>query len=183
MRHKPRCQPATAQNAPAMSPLCERVARHDLPLLRRRNDAIHDRYGASYGGVAVRVLEADASASPNNPRALRGDTMNTARQAIVNASAHQIPLPGGMFHAVITSPPYWGLRKYAGQQLIDWPEVAYSPMPGLPPLVIPAQRAALGLEDTPEAYIGHLVLVFREVKRVMRDDGVGCLNLGDSFSE
>lgn len=42
--------------------------------------------------------------------------------------------------------------------------------------------AQIGLENTPEAYVGSLVEVFREVKRVLRDDGVLWLNLGDSFS-
>jgi site-specific DNA-methyltransferase (adenine-specific) len=57
----------------------------------------------------------------------------------------------------ITSPPYWGLRDYGeGEQL--------------------------GLEETPEAFVENLVKVFREVKRVLRDDGTVWLNLGDSYS-
>lgn len=108
--------------------------------------------------------------------------MNQTRQVIVNASAHAVPFPAGFFHACVTSPPYWGLRKYAGEQMVNWPRVEYTPMPGLPPIVIPAQAAALGLEDTPEAYVGHLVLVFRDVRRVLRDDGVCWLNLGDSYA-
>ena len=56
----------------------------------------------------------------------------------------------------ITSPPYWGLRDYGeGEQL--------------------------GLEETPEAFVNNLVEVFREVKRVLRDDGTVWLNLGDSY--
>lgn len=107
--------------------------------------------------------------------------MNTGKQVIVNASAHAIPYPAGWFHCCVTSPPYFSLRRYAGQQLIDWPAVSYAPMPGLPPIEIPAMTAALGLEPAPEAFIGHLVLVYREVKRVLRDDGVAWLNLGDSY--
>ncbi len=45
-----------------------------------------------------------------------------------------------------------------------------------------AWRGCLGLEPTPELYIGHLVQVFREVRRVLRDDGTLWLNLGDSYS-
>ena len=41
----------------------------------------------------------------------------------------------------------------------------------------------LGLEDTPEEFVENLVKVFREVKRVLRDDGTVWLNLGDSFSK
>lgn len=45
-----------------------------------------------------------------------------------------------------------------------------------------AWRGCLGLEPTPELYIGHLVQVFREIRRVLRDDGTLWLNLGDSYS-
>ena len=44
-----------------------------------------------------------------------------------------------------------------------------------------AWRGTLGNEPTPDLYIRHLVEVFREVRRVLRDDGVVWLNLGDSF--
>ena len=39
-----------------------------------------------------------------------------------------------------------------------------------------------GLEPTPELYIQHEVEIFREVRRVLRDDGVLWLNLGDSYA-
>ena len=58
----------------------------------------------------------------------------------------------------ITSPPYWGLRDYNGEE------------------------KQLGLEETPEEFVENLVNVFREVKRVLRDDGTVWLNLGDSYS-
>jgi DNA modification methylase len=45
-----------------------------------------------------------------------------------------------------------------------------------------AWRGQLGLEPTPELYVEHLVQIFREVRRVLRDDGVCWLNLGDSFA-
>jgi DNA modification methylase len=66
-------------------------------------------------------------------------------------------LPDESVHCVVTSPPYWGLRDYgvAGQ---------------------------LGLEPTPEEYVVKMVSVFREVRRVLRDDGTLWLNLGDSYS-
>jgi DNA modification methylase len=57
---------------------------------------------------------------------------------------------------VITSPPYWGLRDYDN------------------PLQI-------GLESTPDAYVATMVEVFRELWRVLRDDGVVWLNIGDSY--
>ena len=58
----------------------------------------------------------------------------------------------------ITSPPYWGLRDYGTGKL------------------------QIGLELTPQEYIEKIVLVFREVKRVLRNDGTLWLNLGDSYS-
>jgi len=67
-------------------------------------------------------------------------------------------LPAGSVHACITSPPYWGLRDYkAGEDMI-------------------------GLEPTPEAHIENLLAVFREVRRVLRDDGTLWLNYGDAYS-
>jgi DNA modification methylase len=56
----------------------------------------------------------------------------------------------------VTSPPYWGLRDYGnGDQL--------------------------GQEETPEKFTENLVKLFREVRRVLRDDGTVWLNLGDSY--
>tara|TARA_R110002051_G_scaffold148194_1_gene220762 strand:- start:349 stop:1482 length:1134 start_codon:yes stop_codon:yes gene_type:complete len=57
----------------------------------------------------------------------------------------------------VTSPPFWGLRDYG-------------------------KDGQLGLEDTPQQYVDNLVKVFREVRRVLRDDGTAWLNLGDSYS-
>jgi len=45
-----------------------------------------------------------------------------------------------------------------------------------------AWLGSLGLEPTPDLYIEHMVEVFREVRRVLRDDGVLWLNLGDSYA-
>jgi DNA modification methylase len=75
---------------------------------------------------------------------------------LTNADALHIPLADRSVHCCVTSPPYWALRDYgvSGQ---------------------------LGLEPTPEEYVSNMVQVFREVKRVLRDDGVVFLNLGDSY--
>jgi len=66
-------------------------------------------------------------------------------------------LPEGIVNTCITSPPYYGLRDYG-------------------------EQGQVGLEETPEEYVQKLVEVFREVKRVLRDDGTLWLNLGDSYS-
>ena len=90
-------------------------------------------------------------------------------------------LPDGIAQTCVTSPPYYGLRNY-GVEPTYWPAVTYIPQAGLPPVTIPAQTCCLGLESDPLAFIGHLVLVFREMHRVLRKDGTLWVNLGDSYS-
>lgn len=65
-------------------------------------------------------------------------------------------MPQKSVSSCVTSPPYYGLRDYA-------------------------TAGQIGLEPTPEAYIARLVEVFREVRRVLKDDGTLWLNLGDSY--
>ena len=65
-------------------------------------------------------------------------------------------LATGSVQCVVTSPPYFGLRNYG-------------------------EAGQIGLEKTPAEYIAELVAVFREVRRVLRDDGTAWLNLGDSY--
>jgi len=66
-------------------------------------------------------------------------------------------LPDASVHCCVTSPPYWGLRDYG-------------------------HDGQIGLEATPEAYVARMVEVFREVRRVLREDGTLWLNLGDSYA-
>jgi DNA modification methylase len=66
-------------------------------------------------------------------------------------------LPPESVHCCVTSPPYWGLRDYGCERQI-------------------------GLEESLEGYVSELVGVFREVRRVLRDDGTLWLNLGDSYA-
>ena len=66
-------------------------------------------------------------------------------------------LPDGIINTCITSPPYFGLRDYG----VD---------------------GQIGLEETPDQYVAKLVEVFREVWRVLRNDGTLWLNLGDSYA-
>jgi DNA modification methylase len=83
----------------------------------------------------------------------------------------------------VTSPPYFGLRNYEGEQVVNWPEVAYQPVSGLSEkLVIDPWVGPLGAEPDIFQYIGHLVLVCREVARVLRPDGTFWFNIGDSQS-
>ncbi|MHA2856906.1 DNA-methyltransferase [Paenibacillus lautus] len=85
------------------------------------------------------------------------------------------------FQTCVTSPPYWGLRDY-GLPPSSWPETTYTPMPGLPPVTVPAWTGCLGLEPTPEMFVAHMVLVFREVWRLLRKDGTLWMNFGDAYA-
>lgn len=77
---------------------------------------------------------------------------------LVGSALGRIPeLPEQSVQCVVTSPPYYGLRDYG----VD---------------------GQIGLEKTLEAYIDRLVWVFKEVRRVLRDDGTLWLNLGDSYA-
>lgn len=79
----------------------------------------------------------------------------------------------------VTSPPYFGLRDY-GVKPTSWPAVEYTTLGGL--VFVQPMDCCLGLEPTPEAFIGHLVLVFRAVREVLADDGTLWLNIGDSYA-
>lgn len=91
-------------------------------------------------------------------------------------------LPDQSVHCIATSPPYYGLRNY-GVPPQDWDAVEYAPMPGIPSVSIPAQQVALGLETDPSSFVAHVVQIFREARRVLRDDGVLWLNFGDSYAQ
>ncbi|MDE3023623.1 MAG: site-specific DNA-methyltransferase [Pseudomonadota bacterium] len=90
-------------------------------------------------------------------------------------------LPSSFVQTCITSPPYFGLRDY-GVEPTNWPEITYVPMAGINPLTVPPMVCCLGQESNPGSYTAHLVHVFREVRRVLRDDGTLWLNLGDSYA-
>lgn len=66
-------------------------------------------------------------------------------------------LPDKSVHTCVTSPPYFALRDYG----VD---------------------GQIGLEASPREFIDRLVLVFREVHRVLRDDGTLWVNMGDSYA-
>ena len=90
-------------------------------------------------------------------------------------------MPDQSVDCIVTSPPYLGLRDY-GVTGTDWPAVTYPPMHGLPVVDVPAMTCPLGLEPTIESFVGHLVLIFEQARRVLADDGTLFLNLGDSYA-
>jgi len=106
--------------------------------------------------------------------------VSEARILVGNAPDVLADLEPASIHACVTSPPYYRLREYGDQA--EWPEITYAPMPGIPTLTVPAQRCELGLEHELSSYVGHLVHVFRAVRRVLRPDGTLWLNLGDGWA-
>lgn len=82
--------------------------------------------------------------------------MRTAQILVGDVRERLRGLPDQSVQCVVTSPPYFALRDYGvvGQ---------------------------IGLEETPDAYVCALVDVFRSVQRVLRDDGILWLNLGDTY--
>lgn len=85
------------------------------------------------------------------------DVYERALIATGDALAILKKMPSGSVNCCVTSPPYWGLRDYG-------------------------VKGQLGLERTPEEYVSRMVEIFREVRRVLRDDGTLWLNLGDSYA-
>jgi len=130
---------------------------------------------------------------------LRGDNRETLKT-----------LKDKSINTVVTSPPYWGLRDYGTATWVggdpDCPHMRTTKISkntttghmgmfkqgnvvgdAIYKSVCPkcgAKRmdSQLGLEETPEEYVSNLVGVFREIKRVLREDGTVWLNLGDSYS-
>ncbi len=146
---------------------------------------------------------------------------------ILKSDARRIPLADDSVQMVCTSPPYWGLRRYAGRQELVWGgrdcEHEWSSNGRRPPhpdrstgdhdgsgsgifvdriergsqaakksrgeaiefgntcVHCSAWRGAYGLEPTVEMYVQHTVEILREIRRVLRDDGVLFLNIGDSY--
>ena len=118
-------------------------------------------------------------------------------------------LPSNSVQAAITSPPFFGLREYGTEPLIwggdlahqhDWllgvtrPITggktqkqltnvgSFTPGSGHSACACGAWRGSLGMEPTPDLFIEHLVEVFRGVRRVLADDGVLFVNMGDSYA-
>jgi DNA modification methylase len=119
-------------------------------------------------------------------------------------------LPDNSVHCVVTSPPYFGLRDYgtatweggdaacahrADDATLERQNGRSSTLDGATTHQKHAAIARtqckcgahridnqIGLEPTPDAFVAEMVAVFREVRRVLRDDGTCWLNLGDSYA-
>ena len=118
-------------------------------------------------------------------------------------------LPDGIVDTCVTSPPYYGLRDYGTGKWIGGDpncphrrlskysektitghhqsELAGNVGDAIYKTVCPLCGAVredrqIGLEETPDEYISKLVDVFREVRRVLKDDGTLWVNIGDSYN-
>jgi DNA modification methylase len=132
--------------------------------------------------------------------------MPTARILVGDVRTRLADIPDNSIQACITSPPYWGLRDYG---TATWeggdPNCDHQPPDEAPNShkMTSGQKTShagrfagpkcykcgarridsqIGLEQTPDEYVAQMVEVFREVRRVLRDDGVLWLNLGDSYA-
>lgn len=88
-------------------------------------------------------------------------------------------LPEESVNCCITSPPYWNLRDYNIEKS-KWPPITYS-MHGLS-IDIPQWEGQLGLEPDPKMFIGHLIYIFRYIKKILSKDGTLWINIGDSYA-
>lgn len=87
----------------------------------------------------------------------RGRQVNLENQILCGDAVSELrKVPDEYVAMCVTSPPYYGLRDYG----VD---------------------GQIGLEETPDAYVARLVEVFREVRRILRDDGTLWVNIGDSY--
>ncbi len=82
----------------------------------------------------------------------------TDLNVLIGDSLKMLPTMGAeTIQCCVTSPPYWGLRDY------DHP-------------------AQIGAEPSPDQYVENLVRIFKEVRRVLRNDGTLWLNVGDGYA-
>jgi len=88
------------------------------------------------------------------------------RPLLIRANALRLPLLDSTVQCVVTSPPYWGgIRNYAGEQEVVWGDGA---------------RCAYGHEPTVALYVQHTIEILREIRRVLRPDGVVFWNIDDT---
>lgn len=114
---------------------------------------------SGYTDVPTRVSQRGVSGMEYVPFSKLPRWRQPAEPSVVHGDAEAVlsRLSENFFQCCITSPPYWGLRDYGNSHQI-------------------------GAEDHFAAYVARLVAVFRNVRRVLKDDGVLWLNLGDSYT-
>jgi len=94
-------------------------------------------------------------------------------------------LPDNSIHTVITSPPYYSLRRYVGAQPIVWggdPNCNHEFVSDFCPNC-DAWKGVLGNEPGWKLYVKHLVSICAQIRRVLRPDGIFWMNIGDTWSK
>lgn len=126
------------------------------------------------------------------------------RNVIINVDvlSYLETVPDNSVNCVVTSPPYWGLRDYGTGEWVggdpnckhqgrqqsgekadrDNGTMRDKNFSVCPKCGAQKQDLQIGLEPTLKEFIEHLVIVFREVRRVLRPDGVCFINMGDSYA-
>lgn len=97
--------------------------------------------------------------SPNQLAVLKERRFSVEKPTIIHGDSLQVlrRLESGCVQCIVTSPPYWGLRDYNVEE-------------------------QLGLVESLPQYLNRLVEIFAEARRVLADDGVFWLNIGDSYT-
>src|SRR3990167_7307592 len=146
------------------------LLKDDRPMALDRGADRRDRRGQTGPALAVYCLRGAAARSEGRVRCRLGSRRDGRRghaaaggaavsYRLIQGDALAVlrDMPAGSVQTACTSPPYWGLRDYG----------------------VPGQ---LGNEHTPQEYVAKMVAVFREVRRVLRDDGTCWINIGDSYT-
>ena len=128
--------------------------------------------------------------------------MPNARILIGDARKRLAEIPDGSVRCVVTSPPYFGLRDYGTADYEGGDPTCEHTISAVDAdrLAVFTERVTrgdrttclkcgatrvdsqIGLEQTPDAYVSEMVGLFREVWRVLADDGTLWLNIGDSYA-
>ncbi|MBX3219179.1 MAG: site-specific DNA-methyltransferase [Labilithrix sp.] len=98
-----------------------------------------------------------ANRKPAVPASARAAVTDRVKLVVGDTRDALRDIDDGTFHCCVTSPPYWGLRDYG-------------------------YEGQIGAEATIDAYVQSLVEVFRDVRRVLREDGTLWLNIGDAYT-
>jgi DNA modification methylase len=126
-------------------------------------------------------------------------------EVLINGDARQIPLADESVHCVVTSPPYWGLRDYgtavwvggdpecdhkvgrfeypvSDKQKSNSGSAGHQAKGKCPKCGAFREDGQIGMQSSHLQYVEDMVMIGREIWRVLRDDGTFWLNLGDSYN-
>jgi hypothetical protein len=134
----------------------------------RRDAGSNGQYGLVYGlslisaAPTARAMNGHRNGQRLSIRSLEGtrtDTLDMSRCQFITGSAliELRKMHGGSVNAIICSPPYWPVKRWYG-------------------------GVGIGFEPTLTDYLANLVAIFREARRVLRDDGVIWVVIGDSYA-